>query len=165
MFNELYQQLEEYPYGYYTCRCFEIDNYMINYSRVIDMLQHYYNYINYTENVADDIDENIQFSEFMNMDYKCHICYDTQNDENVIVTLHCNHTFHKTCLNTHITTNYKLCSMCRSELTEEDICKLTDSQINNDNNIDNNWIINPLTKRKVKIGSRTYKYLVENKFI
>lgn len=166
VFNELYQQLEEYPYGYYTCRCFEIDDYMVNYSKVIDMLQNYYNYINYTENIADDdINENIDFLEFMNMDYKCHICYDTQNipEENTIITLHCTHTFHQVCLNTHITTNHKLCSMCRSELTEQDTCKLLKQEC--ELNVNDNWIINPLTKRKVKIGSRTYKYLVENKFI
>uniref|UniRef100_A0A6C0DX08 RING-type domain-containing protein n=1 Tax=viral metagenome TaxID=1070528 RepID=A0A6C0DX08_9ZZZZ len=166
VFNELYQQLEEYPYGYYTCRCFEIDDYMVNYSKVIDMLHHYYNYINYTENIADDdINENIDFVEFTNMDYKCHICYDTQNipEENTIITLHCTHTFHQVCLNTHITTNHNLCSMCRSELTEQDTCKLLKQEC--ELNVNDNWIINPLTKRKVKIGSRTYKYLVENKFI
>jgi ubiquitin-protein ligase len=170
VFNELHQQLETYPYGYYNCRCFEIDNYIINYSRVIDLLQHYYNYINYTENIADDDkNENIDFSEFMNMDYKCYICYDTSVLDNIkMVTLHCNHTFHQVCLNKHIETNHKLCSMCRSELTDDDIDKLNEINKNEDvQGCQDNviWIINPLTKRRVKKGSRTYKYLIENNVI
>lgn len=161
VFGDLNILLETYKNGYYTCRCFEIENYIINYERTIDILQNYYNYINYNENIASYTnDNNIKnFTEFMNMDYKCHICYDTMStevalDTLAIVVLHCNHTFHKECLNAHITTNHKLCSMCRSELTDQDISKLTER-----------IIINPLTKRKVKVGSRTYKYLVENKII
>jgi ubiquitin-protein ligase len=175
VFNELYLQLETYPYGYYNCRCFEIDNYIVNYSRVVDILQNYYNYINFTENIANDMDQQVDFSEFINIDYKCHICYDTSVLDNMdIVTLHCNHTFHQVCLNIHIETNHKLCSMCRSELTDDDINKLNEMNkndtTNNDNDNDDNddsvtWIINPLTKRRVKKGSRTYKYLIENNII
>ena len=153
VFNDLYSLSANYPYGYYACRCFEIDNYIINYTRITDIIQEYYNYINYTENIA--YNKEIDFEEFRNLDYNCNICFDTQNDS-PIVTLNCNHKFHKNCLNEHVNTNQKLCSMCRREISDEEISNINDNDV---------WIINPLTKRKVKVGSRTYKSLVEQRVI
>jgi hypothetical protein len=47
--------------------------------------------------------------------------------------------------------------MCRKPLTDIDIksCKKYKYQIEG-------WILNPETKRYVKSGSRTHKYLIEN---
>jgi len=49
-----------------------------------------------------------------------------------------------------IETSANICPMCRSDIANNEI---------------EDWIINPLTKRRVKCGGRTYKYLVENGFI
>ena len=43
--------------------------------------------------------------------------------------------------------------MCRTKITNDEIKALLQRV---------EWIINPETKRRVKIGSRTYKYLKES---
>jgi ubiquitin-protein ligase len=152
-----------YPYGYYSCRCFEIDNYVINYDRIIKMLENYYNYINFTESIDVVQNELVSFEEFVNTEYTCYICFDTlQLPTNVVedIKLICGHQFHKDCLKLHSEINNKICPMCRRELQEEDLNKL-----NNQDHNKEEWIKNPLTKRRVKIGSRTYKYLKENNII
>ena len=122
--------------------------------------KNYYNYIYFTENNLDEtsnLDEEFTFEMFLNKDFVCSICFDTANEqntnENETVTLECKHKFHKTCLKTHVEINNKICPMCRKDIENE---------IKEEEKIENEWIINPLTKRRVKIGSRTYKYLKEN---
>jgi ubiquitin-protein ligase len=146
IFEMLYILENMYPQGYYNTRCFEIDNYVINYEKVIQTLQYTYNYIDYKEKVAED-DDSLDFREFMNKEYNCAVCFDTE--ENVIKykVLKCGHKFHEECLQQHIEKNGKICPMCRAEIEQVQ------------------WIINPLTKRRVKIGSRTYNYLKENNII
>lgn len=148
----------EYPNGYYCCRCFEIDNYNINYENVIITLQHYYNYIDYTENKRLDDDIEIEtFEEFINKEYDCNICFDTSvKEEQKIILLSCNHMFHEDCLYNHIKQNYKICPMCRSEINDKELNRI---------NVSMEWIINPLTKRRVKIGSKTYNYLKDQNII
>jgi ubiquitin-protein ligase len=137
-----------YPQGYYNTRCFEIDNYIINYDRVIHTLQHTYNYIDYKEKVLDE-NERLDYKEFMTKEYACHICFDTEEyDDNTV--LNCGHKFHKKCLEQHIEKNLAICPMCRAEIVNEP---------------QEEWIINPQTKRRVKVGSRTYRYLKDNKII
>ena len=58
IFQDLYLLKTEYPTGYYNCRCFEIDNYIIDYDKIIINLQNTYNYIDYIEKRYDD-DEDI----------------------------------------------------------------------------------------------------------
>jgi len=163
IFTELSQLNEMYPRGYYNTKCFEIENYIIDYKMISEKLQDHYNYIYFTENNGDvEEDEEFTFQMFLNKDFTCSICFDTNctNESEDVITLECNHKFHKTCLKTHVEINNKICPMCRKNIEDE----ITEEKIENDLII-NQWIINPLTKRRVKIGSRTYKYLKENNVI
>jgi hypothetical protein len=82
---------------------------------------------------------------------KCNICFDTNETNEMTIKLSCNHTFHIKCISEYILIN-DVCPMCRSEISRMD--KLTiDSN--------NEWTINPFTKRKIKIGGKTYRYLIE----
>jgi ubiquitin-protein ligase len=162
IFTELSQLDEMYNSGYYSTKCFEIENYIINYKLVSEKLQDCYNYIYFTENYRDnlsDLDEEFTFEMFLNKDFVCSICFDTTNESNKdVVTLECRHEFHKTCLKTHVEINNKICPMCRKNIENE----LDKIQENVPSEL---WIKNPLTKRRVKIGSKTYKYLKENDII
>ncbi|NDC95352.1 hypothetical protein EB118_11635 [bacterium] len=148
IFNDLTSYASMYPSGWYHTRCFEIGNYAINYPRLIEIIQNYYNYIDYTQ----ISDRPVDYNDFNAGDYQCSICYDTANDTSTI-TLHCGHTFHNNCLKTHIQNNHELCPMCRSPLDTHDNLLL---------NVKPDWIINPLTKRKIKVNGKTYKYLLDN---
>ena len=235
IFKDLKELNDEYPIDFYFCRCFEIDNYSLNYTRIINNLTYYYNYLVYTDFTPQD--EQINWEEFRNREYKCNICFDTittndndndnieidnQNDkitENIsydkqtyiirptnfdytqpainfasflsefdnfedidlnedslptydetieikeeikqdltIVNLNCGHSFHKSCLLHHFDNNFWLCPICRKEIDKDELN-------NHNNNINEEWIINPLTKRRIKIGSRTWIYLRENNII
>lgn len=156
IFSDLYELSEIYPLGYYETRCFEIDIFPVNYSRISSLLEYYYNYIEFQES-----HQISSFDEFVNMDYDCCICYDTlpSNDGTLpsndgTITLGCNHSFHKACLQSHIQVNNNICPMCRRELGEEENISKTEEE--------NIWMINPLTRRRIKIGGRTYNYLKSN---
>jgi hypothetical protein len=155
IFNDLQTLQLSYPSGNYSCRCFEIDTYIINYEKIINKMENFYNYINYTENI--EVTDILNYDDFINTEYSCYICFDTNTEHNLKeIQLICGHKFHKDCLKIHSETNNEICPMCRRELHTNDLNKL--------HNI-NEWIINPLTKRRVKIGSRTYKYLKENNIL
>lgn len=150
------QTLEElYPTGYYETRCFEIDTFSINYSKISTVLQYYFNYIEFQESYM-----TCTFEEFSNMDYNCCICYDTSEMDDNTLTLQCNHSFHRVCLQHHTQTNNNICPMCRRELTIDDNKLIQLNNTSNEN--DTVWMINPLTRRKIKIGGRTYNYLKSN---
>ena len=87
-------------------------------------------------------------------DIKCNICFDTINTNLICpIKLHCNHSFHVNCIKQNLENNQDVCPMCRSELSYGD--KLIIES-------DNQWMINPFTKRKIKVNGKTYKYLMEN---
>lgn len=162
IFDDLNTLDEEYPYDTYHTRCFEIDDYVINYDRIRESLQNHYNYIDYVENIA-DADENVlDYTQFVNREYACNICFDT---DDVTGTNHCSlacgHKFHKGCIKTHIENNSNVCPMCRTELSGSDV-NLLQTDVREK---DADWIINPTTKRRVKVGSRTWKYLKEEGLI
>lgn len=183
IFNELMELRELYPYGYYYTKCFEIDNYIINYDYIMEKLQDFYNYIDYTDKINTDIG----FLEFCNNEYSCNICYDTDENQcnlNKFYNLNCLHKFHKECLKNHIENNNNVCPMCRYEITDDEVQNIyTDieteiTEVNkndvNSKEINNNlyyrdepelWIINPLTRRRVKKGSKTYKQLLKENVI
>lgn len=168
IFIDLHELENKYPYGYYTCRCFEIDNYSINYDRIIKTMENYYNYITFTENIEnDEMINDMSFEDFINTDYSCYICFDTNIDEeSEEINLICKHQFHKNCLKIHSETNNKLCPMCRRTLQEDDLNRLYCDQSNiTTTNNQTDWMINPLTKRKIKIGGRTYLYLKDQNII
>jgi hypothetical protein len=170
IFSDLYELSEIYPLGYYETRCFEIEIFPVNYSRITSLLEYYYNYIEFQES-----HQISSFDEFVNMDYDCCICYDTLPSNDVVVegtstiTLGCNHSFHKACLQSHIQANNNICPMCRRELIEEDQREISTVQedqqeipTENNDQEENIWMINPLTRRRIKIGGRTYNYLKSN---
>lgn len=141
IFNDLYVLAQQHTLERYYTRCFEIDDFWVNYEQIISLLQHFYNYMEYKEIKGDD---DIDFKAFAVTNYSCNICFDTTLGETTVTC--CNHQFHKNCLKQHIETNQPLCPMCRA-------------------NIDSAWMINPHTKRRIKIGGRTHTYLVENNLI
>lgn len=65
IFDELDELNEEYPYNIYNTRCFEVDNYIINYDMIRQSLMNYYNYINYIENIAeaDSIGQELDYAQ------------------------------------------------------------------------------------------------------
>ncbi|NBU34282.1 hypothetical protein EB118_06965 [bacterium] len=155
IFTDLRHLCSVFQVGTYRTRCFEIGEYTIDYPRLVDIIQNFYNYIDY----IDTTDTPVEYDEFANGNYNCGICYDTEGQpldeqESLRVTLHCGHTFHKQCIIEHTKNNNNVCSMCRAELDEMDVQLLTKSS-------SSDWVINPLTKRKIKVNGKTYKYLVE----
>lgn len=164
IFNDLSNLLEAYPYGPRYTRCFEIDNYIINYENIIYRLEQHYQYIDYRDNFAED---EIDYNSFINKEYNCNICFDTLNEETEkesnIICLTCKHSFHLQCLHTHINNNGNICSLCRKDISNENLKQIKGSLKRNIDHAEyeEQWIINPETKRRVKIGSRTYKRLID----
>jgi ubiquitin-protein ligase len=169
IFNDLTNLLEQYPYGPRYTRCFEIDNYIINYDNIIYRLEQHYQYIDYRDNFL-ETGEELDYNSFINKEYKCNICFDTENiteteeSRSNIITLKCKHTFHMKCIETHISNNGNICSLCRSSIDEESLNKIKKSSTSLKRSLED-WIINPETKRRVKIGSRTYLRLIDEGII
>jgi hypothetical protein len=169
IFNDLTDLMEEYPYGPSFTRCFEIDNYIINYDNLIYILEQYYQYIDYRENYLQE-GENIDYDTFINKDYMCNICFDT-NETNTtetydnIINLSCKHSFHMKCIDTHINNNGTICSLCRSDINTDDLKQIKDNCNTSLKRTLEDWIINPETKRRVKVGSRTYQRLLDEGII
>jgi ubiquitin-protein ligase len=157
IFNDLAELMDEYPYGPRFTRCFEIDNYIINYDNVIYRLEQYYQYIDYRDNFALE-NEELDYTSFSKKEYKCNICFDTSEyDDSQIISLSCKHTFHMKCIGFHMNNNGTICSLCRSDINIDDL-----KQINDNCKVSFiDWIINPETKRRVKVGSRTYQRLLD----
>jgi ubiquitin-protein ligase len=161
IFSDLTLMEELYPTGYYETRCFEIERYPIDYSRLTTTLQNYYNYIDFFENHTG---EDISFDDFVNREYNCCICYDCDETQPHTFSLqNCKHVFHKPCIKQHIETNTNVCPMCRTELSDEDYLSLTfveqQDQDHQEDNQEDEWMINPLTRRRIKIGGKTWLYL------
>ena len=149
---------KKYPPNVYSTNCFYIEHYNINYTSVINKLAELYNFIDYKENL--ELDENdIGYLQFINQDYKCNICFDTLYVEKTPINLSCTHSFHIDCLKLHIKNNSNICSLCRTDINIKDLEVLQKIET------ETTWIINPDTKRKVKVGSKTYKRLKIDKVI
>jgi ubiquitin-protein ligase len=150
IFSDLTKLQNEYPNNYYFTSCFEVDNYIINYTNVISQLSGYYSYINYNDEFLDEKEISSLTEEYNLQQHICEICFDTNNYPDLITTA-CNHNFHKICLEEHIKTNKNICPLCRTEINMETFSLSSD-----------NWMINPITKRRIKIGGKTYKELRDN---
>jgi ubiquitin-protein ligase len=155
VFDELDQLSNEYPTGLYLCPCFEIDNYYINFDKISSILQNYYMYIDYIDKQNQPVNTSLDFTEFLKADFDCSICYDTNSEGSEFKILDCQHKFHKNCLERHINNNQALCPMCRSRLVAQPDTTIQQPE----------YIISPLTHRRVKKGTRTYKWLLENNHI
>ena len=135
-----------YPVGMYSTSCYEIDEYILDYTYVNRKLVDYY--CAYTS-VLEDEDE-ISVKENEDKSYSCNICYDTEYSDDFCFVLSCNHKFHIQCLEKHIDNNPLLCPMCRA------IISIPDYKI-----IKDNWITCMSGKRYRKDG-RTYNKLLAN---
>lgn len=151
IFGDLEFLNESYKPNVYYTNCFETGYYRIDYKRIKDYLLYYYN--SFDIDIIDNNNE-IEQTEQFDDNFDCDICYNT-NSEFKLVKLNCIHTFHKECILTHIKSNGQLCPMCRQDISDSKYKEL----------LEVDWIINPQTKRKVKKGSRTYKYLKDNGII
>lgn len=145
-----------YEIGYYETRCFEIDLFFINYFNIIYEMDGFYKSIQ--RKIEFDDDNEVNDAEGGDVDdvdvnFDCNICFDTlvgeSESESEIIRLECSHTFHELCLISHGKNNGDVCPLCRSfyqlkqkkrELTE---------------------IINPETKRRIKVGGKVYQDLVD----
>lgn len=145
VFENLATLSQKYPTGTYETRCFEVDHYHINYARINNIIEDYLGFIEYQ-----DTEKKIEVLEDPSRDYHCTICFDTNTQAHNDVTLSCNHTFHKDCLERHIESNKEVCPMCRHPIEVELLERRP------------LWIINPLTKRKIKVGGKTYQSLLEH---
>lgn len=164
--EDLHECINKYPSDIYFSPRFEIFNYVVNFNLILNKIIDWYQYIDYTENkVFKDINNTL--------DYNCNICFDTQQNQSII-NLSCNksHSFHIKCLEKHIKNNGNICSLCREEICNEDLEILKDGCNDKTDQTDKNktgktdiWIINPITKRKVKTGSRTHQLLLNEKII
>lgn len=157
--DDIFEELTEYscmePYGSKYTSCFEIENYIVDYELIITLLENHYNYIDYKENYESE-GEDLNYQDFLNInvDYKCNICFDSYICDKMI-ELNCKHSFHTKCISSHMKNNGNICALCRGSISD-DIKKV----IFEEKFTDSNWVINPETNRKVKIGGKTYQRLV-----
>jgi ubiquitin-protein ligase len=153
---------DTYPPDAYETNCFYIGYYMINYIQVINKLGEWYNFIDYKEHIESE-QHDLSFNDFSNINHSCNICFDTNENQHDIISLSCGgktpHNFHIGCIKLHVNNNGNICSLCRTDINKEDLEKINKNNVNDVEDVENSWIINPETKRKVKIGSKTYKRL------
>lgn len=140
IFNDLRYLSTNYDnVKFFYTSCFEIYNYTINYDKTIQDLSYYYNYLDYDDENDDyDLED---FDTDLDLNNLCTICLEELRENKM--KLECNHFFHKTCITKHLKIQNH-CPVCRK---------------------DNVWMINPLTKRRIKFGSRTHKRLIEEKVL
>ena len=170
---------KEYFEGIYYTRCFEIDNYEVCYPTVRSNLHNRIHYWNLEKSfcfileepceeilneVTDEIlkppgdDQNKEDSQT-----DCGICYDTSENSGNLFTTKCGHVFHTDCFLRHVITNGKICSLCRNEDPGDPPPVVIEQQRGTKRKfeeIEEEYITNPLTGRKVLVGGRTYTRLV-----
>ena len=158
---------EQYPIGNYHTRCFEIEDFYIDYPRIKYLLDYqlqirdfYFDFDSNSNSNSEQLpsytDHFTQVKPQDEQGFNCNICFDTYNDPQrfSLIKLNCGHSFHANCLKTHIETNHKMCSMCRRELKNDELSTISKES--------GEWMINPQSKRRIKIGGRTWQYLIDN---
>jgi ubiquitin-protein ligase len=148
IYNDLTTLEYFYPPGYYETVCFEIDLFYVNYSSIIEQIDEHYSLLEQTENDVDNLEHKTPSIPC----FKCEICFDTETYEEYEDNLECEHHFHKKCLENHIKNNGNVCPMCRRE------CVFTSRKRRNSTF---NYILNPTTKRRIKIGGKVYNSLLQ----
>lgn len=146
VFKDLFRFELYYPSGYYETNCFEIDLFWVDYAVIIDSIEQVYRYIKSKEilpNKVELIDPDVSF--------KCDVCFDTEIFTDYEDGLECKHKFHKECLDNHIKNNGDICPMCRRDIKKKPSRKREACS--------DEYMINPETKRRIKIGGRVYKHL------
>lgn len=97
---------------------------------------------------TDDTNTNVNTDD-TNINVNTDVNTDVNIQGNLFRLKNCKHLFHKNCLEKHIETNNRLCPMCRTELEENELVE----------KLDEIWMINPSTKRRIKVGGKTWNYL------
>jgi hypothetical protein len=139
IFKDLNELNNKYPEGYYSTPCFYIYEYKINYNNIIYLLEQYYH-----ETL--DIEDTKIIPYQNSCEFNCNICFDTTNEttsENKCISIECNHQFHIYCIKRHVLYNGQKCPICRSDTSLDE------------------WLINPLTNKKIKIDNVTFKKLMK----
>ena len=155
IFDDLESLRYDYPIGIYRTRCFDINLYSVNYSLIINYIENIYRYITFKNTFDNDNDNVVNFENnwLINCEnFECEICFDTNENKESCIKLTCNHSFHICCLQKHIKENGKICSLCRKQLIDKD-----DKLIQQ-----NDYVINPFTKRKIKINGKIYNQLLND---
>ena len=144
IFKDLIKSELYYPPGYYETLCFEIDLFYIDYNSIIEQVENVLRYISET------VTTEVKLPELVIPCYKCDICFDTENYTIFEDNLECKHHFHKECLENHIKNNGNICPMCRRECIFSSTKRRCEEKI-----------LNPETKRRIKIGGKVYNSLVD----
>jgi len=180
IFAELDESDDMYPYGVYYTKCFEIEHYGINYDGIKEYLKilltnHARAAWTDAQTTRQRFDKgdntNGALLEEQNASWTCNICFDTcslqesvvlPNElESAALLLECGHQFHRACIIQWLKQNGNmLCPMCRAEVSEDMQKELGITQEEEEL-----WMINPLTKRRIKVGGRTWLYLMNNDFL
>lgn len=118
--------------GYYETICFEIDLYYINYNSIIYKLNTLLPHLVPINNTPPPPPPPPDTQNNV-----CQICLESTTHTNTFITLICNHVFHKHCLECHLDTS-DVCSICRQVVL----------------------VINPQTRRKIKVNGHTFNKLL-----
>jgi ubiquitin-protein ligase len=153
IYTYIYSLSYQYPFDYYETPCFEIDLFLVDYLSIVKLIEsHYRKIIFTTSHVHIQPVLQVATNEFRNFDYNCNICFDTLEDITTPnVTLKCSHTFHKSCIDAHSKINGNICSICRQQIVILD-------DFNQSENI---YVINPKTNRKIKVGGKIYNMMID----
>jgi ubiquitin-protein ligase len=143
IYRDIYSLLSIYPLDYYETACFEIDLFLINYSRVIDLIEYHYGKIIMDYNETDHLNENEPLNVNLDHTHDCDICFDTLDISSKTIQLKCSHKFHVVCIENHSKLNGNVCSICRQEIAFDQ------------------YVINPETNRKIKVGGKIYNMLID----
>lgn len=158
VFDDLNNLQIKYVAGLYYTKCFEIENYIINYNSIIcklDDLLEFDIIIEEEKNIL--IQPTIVPVQPISNGSCCNVCFENVKGP---ILLDCNHIFHKNCIKKHIQNNGKVCSFCRIVINDN---KVSEIMSNKRKFVDaDEYVVNPNTKRKVKKGSKTYLKLIKN---
>ena len=169
--NQIFYELNQLFYrtnlGYYYTKCFYIEYYIIDYNEIIHNLSYYISSLskqNYLGTLLQEINnqetnnqeinnqeinnQETNNQETNNQEILCNICFDSNNFNERII-LECRHSFHLICIKQHIDKNGEHCSMCRR--VSNDVSGI----------LIDKYVINPVTKRKIKVNGKIFKYLLD----
>jgi hypothetical protein len=184
IFDDLTRTEMYYPEGYYETKCFEIDLFYVDYGTLIYNIENIFRYIQSKELRDQELkdkenDENIMersitlnLRDFVeqknNCSFECDICFDTSEEVSNVMILECKHHFHHLCLLNHIQNNGNICPLCRRNITvpaQKRPLEDDDDEDGRRQGKEEHYVINPETKRRIKVGGRVYNNLMERGII
>jgi ubiquitin-protein ligase len=160
--NELNSLANSIEKGFYYTHCYDIGMYYMDYRQILQFVCTYHDYF-YAKNIYDRRENKVVAGESSTsasspsartgtVEYRCEICYDTVNlyDDMFFIKLDCGHSFHRECIIHHVTKNGELCSKCREDISARNMGVINDK-----------WITNTRTGKRIRINGRTYNKLVK----